>query len=447
MSTLTGLHEAISRLDEAWADAGDSNDLSRDQLIAVTNAIGSLQRRLDAVHVGVAAGIASESRPELGADGLAKQQGFRTPAKLIAAATGVSTSDAIRLVKVGEATATRTDLLGARLPAKYPLVREAMAAGTLSAQAAALIVAVLERCRIAAGPQRSADGERMLVDAAPGLALEEVRRLTVRVEAWLDPDGVEPRADEQRGKRSLTFFERNGRLHLDGDFDVETGAPIVAALRGYVTATFAARKDAPDPDAPDADRRSVSMLQADALALFCAHVLGCKEEKLPLAGATLIVRMNFDDLGTAAGTATIDGIDQPISAAAARRMAADGGVIPCVLGGDSEILDWGRKKRFFTRAQRLALVERDGGCAMCNLSPEMVKAHHMRWWKRHHGRTDLSNGILLCESCHHRIHDNGWDIHIDGTGVNARVWFIPPAYVDPARTPRLGGRARFDIAA
>jgi 5-methylcytosine-specific restriction protein A len=55
--------------------------------------------------------------------------------------------------------------------------------------------------------------------------------------------------------------------------------------------------------------------------------------------------------------------------------------------------------------------------------------------------------VLLCETCHHRIHDNGWEVRIDGGGTNARVWFIPPAYVDPARTPRLGGRARFDIAA
>lgn len=447
MSKLTGLHEAISRLDEVWAGAGDSHDLSREQLIAANEAIGVLQRRVDALHVEVAAGIASESRTELGADSLAKQQGFRTPAKLIAAATGVSTGDATRLIKVGEATAARTDLLGERLPAKYPLVSAALAAGTLSAQAAALITAVLERCRIAAGAARTAEGEQLLVDAAPGLALDEVRRLVVRVEAWLDPDGVEPRLDDERGKRSLSFYERNGRIHLDGNFDVETGAPIVAALRGYVSAAFAARKDSPDPDAPDADHRTIAMLQADALALFCAHVLGCKSEKLPLAGATVIVRMNVDDLDSTTGTATIDGIDQPISAAAARRMAADGGVIPCVLGGDSEVLDWGRKKRFFTKAQRLALVERDGGCAMCYLPPEMVKAHHMRWWKRHHGRTDLSNGILLCESCHHRIHDNGWDIHIDGTGVNARVWFIPPVHVDPARTPRLGGRARFDIAA
>ncbi|MGO3320822.1 MAG: HNH endonuclease, partial [Microbacterium gubbeenense] len=85
MSKLTGLHEALSRLNDAWADADDSNNLSREQLIAATNAIGVLQRRLDAVHVGVAAGVASESRTDLGSDSLAKQHGFRTPAKLIAA--------------------------------------------------------------------------------------------------------------------------------------------------------------------------------------------------------------------------------------------------------------------------------------------------------------------------------------------------------------------------
>ena len=74
----------------------------------------------------------------------------------------------------------------------------------------------------------------------------------------------------------------------------------------------------------------------------------------------------------------------------------------------------------------------------------MTRAHHLDWWQRDAGPTDLSNGVLLCESCHHRIHDNGWEIRIDGTSVLSKVWFIPPRHVDPARTPRLGGRARFD---
>lgn len=450
MSKLTALHEAMSRLDEAWSDAGDSGELSREQLIEVSASIGVLRRRLDAVHVSVAACISRESRPELGAESLAKQQGYRSPATLIAAATGVSTGDASRLVKVGEATAPRSDLLGARLPAKYPLVSEALESGALGAPAAAMIIGLLDRCRVATGVERVVEAERMLAEKAAGLALDHVRKLVVRAEAWLDPDGLEPREEERRGRRALTLFEREGMVHLNAVLDVETAAPVVTAIRGYVTAVFAARKDAPDAEAPDADRRTVPMIQADALAVFCAHVLGC-EQRAPVAGATVIVRMNLDDLEAGTGSATVDGVDQPVSVGAARRMAAGGGVIPCVLGGDSEILDWGREKRLFTRAQRLALVERDGGCAMCGLPPEMTRAHHIRWWRRDHGPTDLSNGVLLCETCHHRIHDNGWQIRIDtagsGSGTAARVWFIPPRYVDSARTPRLGGRARFDIAA
>ncbi|SJN21077.1 HNH endonuclease [Microbacterium esteraromaticum] len=447
MSKMTPVLEAMSRLDEVWGEIDDARELSREQLIAIDSAIGMVKRRLDAVHVDVAAEISRESRPELGADSLAKQQGYRSPAKLIAATTGMSTGDATRLIKVGEATAPRTDLLGERLPPRYPLVREALATGTLSATVAGLIVAVLDRCRVAAGYERTAEGERILVEAATGLAVDEVRKLIVRAEAWLDPDGVEPRAEEQRSQRSVTLFERDGMVHLNALLDPESAAPVVAAIRGFVSAAFAARKDQTDADAPDADRRSVPMIQADALSLFCAHLLGCEGQTSPLAGATVVVRMNLNDLESGTGSATVDGIEQPISISAARRMAADGGVIPCVLGGDSTVLDWGRRKRLFTRAQRLALVERDGGCAMCGLPPEMTRAHHIQWWKRHRGRTDLSNGVLLCESCHHRIHDNGWQVTVDGVGTKSAVWFTPPPHVDPSGTPRRGGRGRFDIAA
>lgn len=410
-------------------------------------AIDAMKRQLDAVHVDVAACIAHESRSELGAGGLAKQHGHRSPAKLISSTTGMSFSEASRLIKVGEATAPRADLVGTPLPARYPLIREALQSGQLGVQAAALIIALLERCRVAVGAQKIAEAEKTLVEAASGLALDDVRKIVDRAEGWLDPDGSEPRDDERRSRRSLMIFERDGMVHLNGRFHPEAAAPIVAAIRGYVSAAFAARKDATDPDAADADNRSVAMLQADALSMFCAHVLGCRGERMPLAGATVVVRMALDALESGRGSAEIDSIGQKISVGAARRMAASGGVIPCVLGGDSQVLDWGREKRLFTRAQRMALVERDGDCAMCGLPPEMTKAHHIKWWSRDAGPTDLSNGVLLCETCHHRIHDNGWEIRIDGVGVAARVWFIPPGYVDGARTPRLGGRARFDVAA
>ena len=95
--------------------------------------------------------VSPRTNIRLGSESLAKQQGFRTAGKMLAATLGVSTGDALRLIRVGEGTAPRTDLLGAKLPAKYPLVREALNSGIISAQAAAMIVGLLDRCRVAAG--------------------------------------------------------------------------------------------------------------------------------------------------------------------------------------------------------------------------------------------------------------------------------------------------------
>ncbi|WP_336646602.1 DUF222 domain-containing protein [Microbacterium sp. USHLN186] len=444
---LSGLHEAIDRLDAAWSGATDASGMTRQQLVEANAALGRLRRLVDALHSEVAAGIAHESRPALGPDSLAKQQGFRNPAQLIATTSGATAGEATRLVKVGEATAPRIDLLGERRPAKYPAVQAALAAGALSTAVAGLLIGLLDRVRLKVDPQSLSEAERMLAEKAVGLSADEVRKLIAHAEAWLDPDGVAPREEEIRAQRSVTLFERDGAVHLNGVFDIETAAPIRAAINGYVSAQFAARKNAIDPDAPDADHRSVPQLQADALSALCAHGIGCDNGAPALAGATVIVRVNLNDLSAGTGFGTVDGSNQPVSIGAVRRMAASGGVIPCVLGADSEILDWGRRRRLFTTAQRLALAERDGGCAMCGLPPEMTRAHHIAWWSRDAGPTDLANGILLCESCHHRIHDNGWEIRIDGGGTAARVWFIPPPYVDPTGTPRPGGARRYSLAA
>lgn len=124
-------------------------------------------------------------------------------------------------------------------------------------------------------------------------------------------------------------------------------------------------------------------------------------------------------------------------------MSADAYPIPAVFGGEGVPLDLGRSARLFSRAQRLALAERDGGCASCGQNIAYVDAHHIRWWERDAGPTDLSNGVMLCSFCHHRIHREEWGIR----ATRNEVWFIPPPHVDPARTPRLGGRARFALPA
>lgn len=470
---------AVEALRSVWGDAPDAASFTGAALVEVSEALGAVHRLTDAVHAQVAARIAEESRPELGAESLAKQHGYRTAARLVAAGTGASTGEAARLVKVGEATAGRMTFGGEVAPARHPHVAEALRAGRIGAQAAARIIGMLDRVAIAAGAERREEAERLLAERAPGLNLDELGKLLVRAEAWLDPDGVEPREEDLRAKRSVTMFERDGALHLHAVLDAVAGAQVKTAIDGFVSAQFQARQDragrdgagrdgaegdgAPGDGTPgdrvgdgevgsgrggviDEDRRTVAQLRADALVAFAGHVLGCERKDVPLNGARVVVRIDLDRLESGVGAGTIDGIDQPVSVAAVRQLAAGGGIIPWVCGSDGEVLDWGRERRLFTVAQRLALVERDGGCAMCGLPPGMTKAHHLRWWHRDAGPTDLDNGVLLCETCHHRVHDNGWEIRIDGAGAHARVWFLPPPHVDPSRVPRLGGRARYDLA-
>jgi len=439
ISTLDPLLEATRLLAEVWGGVESGAGLSRAGLVAVNDALGLLERTTDAVHAEVAAGIARESRRELGPESLAKQQGFRSPAQLIATTTGVSVGDAARLVRVGEATAPRSNLIGEVLPAKFPAVRDALSAGRIGAAAAGLLVTFLDRMIPKVGHEAVGQAEAVLVEKAPGLSLDEVRRMVTRVEAYLDPDGVAPREDELRARASLSMFDRDGMLHVNAVLDPGRAAAVKTAIEGFVSAEFAAKRDGRDPNAPDADRRSVAQIQADALVYFAEHALTCVKNTT-LNGATVIVRVNATDLAHGTGFGLIDGIAQPVSIDTVRWMGAGGVVIDWLCGRNGEILHWGRRRRLFSEPQRLALRERDGGCAFCGLPPGMTKAHHIDWWKRDRGKTDLANGVLLCETCHHLIHDNDWGIRVDGTGIRAKVWFLPPP--GTGSRPRLGGRAR-----
>ena len=441
---LAPLASAVDSARELWGEQAIES-LAPGALMKLMERLAETQRLLDSGRARVAAEIARQSRPELGPAGLAKTQGFRNPTALIASVTGSGAGEAARLVKVGEATAPRMTLSGEQKSARHPFVAEALAAGRIGSPAASAIITMLDRVALRAGAEAIAEAERTLVEKAPGLAADQFAKLVTRAEAFLDPAGVARREDELRAERATHMYEdRNGMLVVNSKFDPEHAAPVKAYIETYVAARLAAQRD---ENAPDAVRPTIPQMQADALSHLATHALGCTGKDLPAAGATVVVRIDHADLVNETGYATIDGVTQPVSVATARRMAAGGSVISCVLGADSEILDWGRRKRLYTEPQKLVLVERDGGCAKCGAPPSHTKAHHIRWWARDAGPTDLSNGVLLCESCHHRIHDNGWDIRIDGTGTTARVWFIPPAHVDPARTPRLGGRARFDYAA
>jgi len=83
-----------------------------------------------------------------------------------------------------------------------------------------------------------------------------------------------------------------------------------------------------------------------------------------------------------------------------------------VMDGDGLPLDVGRSRRMFTPAQRVAVVARDRQCAWngCSTVARYCHVHHMQWWHRDGGRSDLDNAVLLCSHHHLQLHLRDLDV-------------------------------------
>jgi hypothetical protein len=145
---------------------------------------------------------------------------------------------------------------------------------------------------------------------------------------------------------------------------------------------------------------------------------------MPRAGgvpATVVVTMTLESLLGAEQAATLD-TGERISGAEARRLACEAGIIPAVLGGTSQPLDVGRKRRFHSEAQRIAIGLRDQGCCAdgCDWPPGMCHIHHDEISWANGGGTSVSKGRMLCPRHHTLAHDGRYQLK---TAKNGRVTF------------------------
>jgi len=428
----------------------DVSGLSQEDFLAAHDAAARLGRLADMLRARFAGDVARRSMPDLPGGGLARRQGFGNAGQMVSRVTGGTTAGAMRAIEAGLALMPHPALMPdpsrqgdqsqpdcAREP-RYPVVAGAALRGDLSMEAAALIGSGLETIADRVPSERLHELERRLVDKAVNLAPHDVRRLVASAVARADLPGLEERERRQHEERFLAWKEdHTGMVTFTGRLDAVTAAPIRTVIEQIVTHDFRARRD---QDPSEVDQRTAGQMRADALFQICRHALGCKETDQSGVRTTMVVRMNLTELNTGRGLGSIDGTNTPVSVGELRRLAGDAGFIPEVLGEQGEVLDLGRKVRMFTPAQRLALLERDGGCAKCHAPPEHCEAHHIRWWEQR-GRTDLANGVMLCTRCHHDIHRQGWEILV----THARVEFIPPPTIDPQRRARPGGLAAIDI--
>jgi len=343
-------------------------------------------------------------------------------------------------LRAGGARAVVDLATGFGKPVNAP-VRAAVEAGALPVRSAQVVISEFEAMAPLLAEGAATPVLVGLVEVAKTDGPRACRRLRPALLARYGLDDIVER-DEEAAKRCASFSQPHDlggglfeyRLHLG----VEGKEILEAALSPLA---------APRPGPTEPDLRSSDRRRADALVEIVERGVASCEGVPVTAKAQLFVTIDFESLrsrlrlGPRAGVdhdqraatredaaadlaepAALGGAVQPgvmragrtISAPGAgsllapetvRRLACDASIIPVVLGGPGEVLDWGSEKRLFTPAQTKRLWLRDGGCTFpaCTMPPHWTQAHHLWHWADD-GPTDLGNAALLCRHHHSTVH-------------------------------------------
>ena len=325
---------------------------------------------------------------------------------------GISAYRARRLAKTAQGVAAMPEVLGA--------VQD----GRISADQAGLVAESHKRA-----PMSEQDRQEIL--ALGGWQGHDDFKKTVaaREDQRRADDGM-GRAERRRARRSAKVFDASGGMVvLHAEFDQVSGERVKIAL-GAMSAKMLGDDIAFDPI------RTFEQRNADALvALITQQPAATTPDAMAggVAGAfdcgirpqktVLVVSADYDAIdGQLKNAGLIDGT--PIELDELRRLACDAEIVPMIFAADGQPLYVGRAQRAVTKAQKLALYRRDGGCVGCGLRPQVCDAHHIQPWD-HNGPTDITNLVLLCPRCHTKVHKHGHTIqHDTKTG---RYHLQPPA--------------------
>jgi hypothetical protein len=341
------------------------------------------------------------------------------------------------------AAAAREVRLATALDGGLTATREALGDGVLSTEHALVIATTAEQLPTGLDATERAAIEESLVAVAKRLdpaalrrkarrALESAQRSQAEVDAHED---ALLRSEEERALAATKLT-----LHDNHD-GTTTGRFTVPTLAGQILKKVIQQIASPrrfaQQAARDARERAATQgasLTADQVAeatwdAFRAEDLDWSQkygrafvellEHLPtdhLSGkvnATVLVTLDHDKLKASLGAAHLD-TGHDLSASEARRLACGAGLVPAVLGGESQVLDLGRAARFFSEAQRVALSTKYDTCAAedCDRPYAWTEHHHEDPWASG-GATDLDKAVPLCGFHHRRIHHPGFRHRID----------------------------------
>ncbi len=424
--------------------------LSDETLLEINQLFAGSQVALRNGGALIAGEIAHRSAPELGSAGIAQRSGHRTAEQFVKITTGATAREAVTAVRVGslmrEAASegsvdSRTGEIASSSHPWLSPVTEALAARTISIEAAEAIRAGLGAPNSVITEEQLRTAAAELTRAARTVDPDALARDARAVRDELDVASAALREDERRARRSLRLFvQADGTTKLVWVMDPETAAT-VRDLYDRTTSPKLGGVRFVDPerqalsDAILSDERTPEQLASDGFEQLLK--LGADANpRFMLGSGAPVIRLTATKTAFERGTglARIQGQVSPVSISSAWRLTCEAGVAGIVFDEFGRALDYGREQRFFTRKQREALAIIWGGCAApgCDRPPSWCEAHHIVFWARDKGKTDIADGILLCRHHHLLFHNRGWEIKRDS---DSRYWLIPPPDRDPKQTP------------
>jgi hypothetical protein len=282
-------------------------------------------------------------------------------------------------------------------------VREAVDAGRLPVGSAAAVVSEYEKLRPMLGDLMHEPALSTLIDLAVEGGPKACRKVRPFILARYGAEGV-LQDQQDLGKAFISLSQPRdsgaGTFEYRLTLDVEGKAALEAALGPL---------SAPRPVDGERDLRSFDRRRGDAFVEIVRRAVAAGEERGKTNKTTLVLTMTYDDLKDRLGAATtLGGLDAGTHLApeTVRKLCCDGSVIPIVLNGRGEVMDWGLEKRFFSDAQTKRLWLRDGGCTYpgCDAPPTWTEGHHLVHWADF-GPTKLDNAALLCDRHHTIVHN------------------------------------------
>jgi Domain of unknown function (DUF222) len=359
--------------------------------------------------------------------GLPDAHGCRTSAVFLRGLLRVTAGDAHARVLATEAAGPRRNLTGASLDPIFVEVAAAQAEGSISPEHARIVVRTVDTLPDQVQAEHGRQIEAELVAYARRFDPRQLAKLAARVAYCYDQDGTLKDQAYREQHRDLTVRQRpDGSAALSGELTAECAEHLLVHFDALAK-PVSGPDNTPDP-------RTAGQRRHDALLASLA--LAERADLLPTGQgvtATVIVTMTDDAYRTGAGFATTShGAQVPADTARAWG-GADKQLLAVALNHMRAVTAHSGLHRLFRPAQRLALCAQYGGCAFpgCDAPISRCEIHHLDDWARG-GKTVLANGLPLCPYNHRHHQRQGWQ----PKRSNGRISWLPPAWIDPTRTPR-----------